>query len=59
MTYEIIEEDGFKYIEAGKGQTLVLLHGLMGELSNWELVIEQFKDRVKAKSELKKEAEKF
>ncbi|AZI23866.1 MAG: alpha/beta hydrolase [Pedobacter agri] len=45
MTYEIIEEDGFKYIEAGKGQTLVLLHGLMGELSNWELVIEQFKDR--------------
>lgn len=45
MTYEIIEEDGFKYIEAGKGETLVLLHGLMGELSNWELVIERFKDR--------------
>ncbi|WP_316808937.1 alpha/beta hydrolase [Pedobacter agri] len=45
MTYEIIEDDGFKYIEAGKGETLVLLHGLMGELSNWELVIEQFKDR--------------
>jgi pimeloyl-ACP methyl ester carboxylesterase len=45
MTYPIIEEDGFKYIEAGTGETLVLLHGLMGELSNWELVIEQFKDR--------------
>lgn len=45
MTYPIIEEDGFKYIEAGKGETLVLLHGLMGELSNWELVIEHFKDR--------------
>ncbi|WP_131535736.1 alpha/beta fold hydrolase [Pedobacter nototheniae] len=45
MTYEIIEEDGFKYVEAGKGETLVLLHGLMGELSNWELVIERFKDR--------------
>lgn len=45
MTYQVIEEDGFKYIEAGKGETLVLLHGLMGELSNWELVIEQFKDR--------------
>lgn len=45
MTYEIIEDDGFKYIEAGKGETLVLLHGLMGELSNWELVIKQFKDR--------------
>jgi len=45
MTYQIIEEDGFKFIEAGKGETLVLLHGLMGELSNWELVIEHFKDR--------------
>ncbi|MFD2286479.1 alpha/beta fold hydrolase [Pedobacter petrophilus] len=45
MTYQVIEEDGFKYIEAGKGETLVLLHGLMGELSNWEQVIERFKDR--------------
>ncbi|MFW0717177.1 alpha/beta fold hydrolase [Pedobacter sp. N23S346] len=45
MTYQVIEEEGFKYIEAGKGETLVLLHGLMGELSNWEQVIERFKDR--------------
>ncbi|TKC07015.1 alpha/beta fold hydrolase [Pedobacter frigoris] len=45
MTYEVIEEDGFKYIEAGKGETLVLLHGLMGELSNWEPVIDYFKDK--------------
>ncbi|WP_316793604.1 alpha/beta hydrolase [Pedobacter frigoris] len=45
MTYEVIEEDGFKYIEAGKGETLVLLHGLMGELSNWEPVIDHFKDK--------------
>lgn len=45
MRYEVIEEDGFKYIEAGKGETLVLLHGLMGELSNWEDVIDYFKDR--------------
>jgi len=45
MTYQVIEEDGFKYIEAGKGETLVLLHGLMGELSNWEPVIDRFKDR--------------
>lgn len=45
MTYQVIEEEGFKYIEAGKGQTLVLLHGLMGELSNWEQVVERFKDR--------------
>ncbi|MEJ2904792.1 alpha/beta fold hydrolase [Pedobacter panaciterrae] len=44
MRYEVIEEDGFKYIEAGKGETLVLLHGLMGELSNWEDVIDHFKE---------------
>jgi len=43
MRYEVIE-DGFKYIEAGKGETLVLLHGLMGELSNWEDVIDHFKE---------------
>ena len=45
MKYEVIEESGFKYIEAGKGETLVLLHGLMGELSNWEDVIDHFKDQ--------------
>jgi len=45
MTYEVIEEDGFRYIEAGKGETLVLLHGLMGEMSNWEPVIDHFKDQ--------------
>ncbi len=44
MKYEVIEEDGFKYIEAGKGHTLVLLHGLMGELSNWEPAIDHFKE---------------
>ena len=43
MKYEVIEEDGFKYIEAGEGETLVLLHGLMGELSNWEPVLDHFK----------------
>ncbi|MDQ8054243.1 MAG: alpha/beta fold hydrolase [Pedobacter sp.] len=43
MQYEVIEEDGFKYIEAGAGETLVLLHGLMGELSNWEPTIDHFK----------------
>ncbi|WP_443939925.1 alpha/beta fold hydrolase [Pedobacter sp. MW01-1-1] len=45
MKYPIIEEDGFKFIEAGEGETLVLLHGLMGELSNWEWAIDHFKDR--------------
>lgn len=45
MEYLIKEEDGFKYIEEGKGEVLLLLHGLMGALSNWEHVIEKFKDR--------------
>jgi pimeloyl-ACP methyl ester carboxylesterase len=43
MKYEVIEEDGFKYIEEGKGEPLVLLHGLMGELSNWEPALDYFK----------------
>ncbi|MCY1524139.1 2-hydroxy-6-oxo-6-(2'-aminophenyl)hexa-2,4-dienoic acid hydrolase [compost metagenome] len=44
MKYDVIEEEGFKYIEAGEGQTLVLLHGLMGELSNWEATLDHFKE---------------
>lgn len=44
MKYEVIEDDGFSYIEAGKGEPLVLLHGLMGELKNWEPAIDMFKE---------------
>jgi pimeloyl-ACP methyl ester carboxylesterase len=44
MKYEVIEDSGFKYIEAGEGETLVLLHGLMGEMSNWEAVIDKFQE---------------
>lgn len=43
MNYEVIEQEGFKFIEVGEGEPLVLLHGLMGELSNWEYTIEKFK----------------
>lgn len=45
MEYEVIEEQGFKYIEAGEGEPLVLLHGLMGELSNWEPTLDYFKTK--------------
>lgn len=45
MEYLIKEEDDFKYIEEGEGDVLLLLHGLMGALSNWEHVIEHFKSR--------------
>ncbi len=43
MKYEIREESGFKFIEEGSGDNLVLLHGLFGALSNWETVLTEFK----------------
>ncbi|QQL48483.1 alpha/beta fold hydrolase [Mucilaginibacter ginkgonis] len=45
MSYVLREENGFTYVDEGKGETLLLLHGLMGALSNWEKVIDEFKDR--------------
>lgn len=47
MEYIIKEEDDFRYIEEGEGEVLLLLHGLMGALSNWEGVIEEFKSSYK------------
>lgn len=43
MELIIKEENGFKYIEEGEGPILLLLHGLMGNLSNWDKVIDDFK----------------
>lgn len=45
MEFSIKEEQGFKYVEEGEGEVLILLHGLMGALSNWESVINEFKGR--------------
>jgi pimeloyl-ACP methyl ester carboxylesterase len=47
MNYEVKEEAGFQFIVEGQGKDLVLLHGLFGTLSNWEAVINNFKDRYK------------
>jgi pimeloyl-ACP methyl ester carboxylesterase len=47
MEYVIKEDKGFSYIEEGEGEVLLLLHGLMGALSNWEGVIERFKGEYK------------
>ena len=44
MQFTVKEEKGFKYVEEGEGEVLILLHGLMGALSNWEAVINEFKD---------------
>lgn len=43
MEFSIKEENGFKYIDEGEGEVLILLHGLMGALSNWTEVVDEFK----------------
>lgn len=43
MDLVLKEEHGFSYIDEGQGEVLLLLHGLMGALSNWEKVVEEFK----------------
>lgn len=45
MNYQIKQAGKFNYIEEGDGPVLLLLHGLMGALSNWEGVIEGFKGK--------------
>ncbi len=42
MNYQIKEFKQYKYIDEGSGEILLLLHGLMGALSNWEGVISGF-----------------
>lgn len=43
MSFNIKEEKKFTYVEEGEGPVLMLLHGLMGALSNFEGVINHFK----------------
>ncbi|MGN8071785.1 alpha/beta fold hydrolase [Mucilaginibacter sp. SG564] len=43
MDFVLKEEHGFSYIDEGEGEVLLLLHGLMGALSNWEEVVEEFR----------------
>ncbi|MDO6761606.1 alpha/beta hydrolase [Tamlana sp. 2_MG-2023] len=45
MTHHLKKEDKFNYIEAGEGTPIILLHGLMGGLSNFEAVIEFFSNK--------------
>jgi len=47
MNYEIKQHDKFKYIEEGNGEPLVLLHGLFGALSNFQSLIEYFRNYYK------------
>jgi len=43
MEYELKKEGKFEYLEVGEGETLMLLHGLFGALSNFSDLIEKFK----------------
>jgi pimeloyl-ACP methyl ester carboxylesterase len=43
MDFVLKEEHGFSYIDEGEGEVLLLLHGLMGALSNWGDVVEEFR----------------
>jgi pimeloyl-ACP methyl ester carboxylesterase len=43
MEYEIKKDDKFEYLEVGEGETLLLLHGLFGALSNFSDLIEKFR----------------
>lgn len=47
MDYEIKQQDKFKFIEEGSGETLLLLHGLFGALSNFKPLIEYFRHHYK------------
>ncbi len=42
MGLRVKEENEFKYVDEGQGQVLILLHGLFGALSNWEVVVNRF-----------------
>ncbi|MEN8764814.1 MAG: alpha/beta fold hydrolase [Wenyingzhuangia sp.] len=42
MDYNVKTEGEFKYIEAGEGRTIVVLHGLMGTLDDFAGVVEHF-----------------
>ena len=47
MSYEIKQDGKFKYLEEGSGETLILLHGLFGALSNFGDLIEYFRRQYK------------
>jgi len=42
MKNELINKGGFKYIENGDGRPIIILHGLMGGLSNFKGVYDYF-----------------
>lgn len=42
MSYTLKEEGKFSYIEEGEGKPIIVLHGLMGALSNFDGIVSHF-----------------
>ena len=42
MTHRLIKEENYNYIEVGEGTPIIILHGLMGGLSNFSAVTDFF-----------------
>ena len=47
MEYEIKHSGKFKYVEEGKGEPLVLLHGLFGALSNFKDLVQRAENGIR------------
>jgi 2-hydroxy-6-oxonona-2,4-dienedioate hydrolase len=45
MTHQLKEEGKFKYLEIGEGTPIIILHGLMGGLSNFDNVAQFFPEK--------------
>lgn len=39
---QVKEDKGYRFIDEGEGEPLLLLHGLFGALSNWDSVVNRF-----------------
>ncbi len=44
MKYTLKKENDFSYLESGEGTPLIILHGLMGNLSNFDGVFDHFSE---------------
>ncbi len=45
MSSKLITDGKYSYVEAGEGQPIIVLHGLMGALSNFDGVLNYFSDK--------------
>ncbi len=45
MQYDVKENGKFKYVAEGNGEVILLLHGLFGAMSNFEYLIDHFRQK--------------